>query len=178
MATDVECPLIQFRRDAPQSPLADFDETLVQPSPAETTAMKPNLGIAIFIGWMTQLGLSALLPIVGIVVGRMASMIAGGDGSWGEHSHSPSQPEWHLVQGTVFLGSFIAAWLAAYLAPRRVKTYATSLLMLVVLGKLFEQLPRSPSVLALAEWWLAPCLGIVVGAIVARLTIAKSSSSS
>ena len=77
--------------------------------------MKTNLGIAIFVGWMTQLGLSTLLPTIAIVFGRAASMLGGGDGSWGDHAVDPREPGWHLIQAFILLGSVIAAWLTGYL---------------------------------------------------------------
>ncbi len=139
--------------------------------------MKSNLGIAIFVGWMTQLGLSTLLPTIAIVVGRAVSMAGGGDGRWGDHAADPQQEGWHLVQAVILLGSVIAAWLAGYLAPRKLTISATGLILLVLLAKAFEQLPIRHSASVVIEWVLSPCLGIVAGAMMARLTFRKESTS-
>jgi len=138
--------------------------------------MKANLGIAVFVGWMTQLGLSILLPTTAIVFGRAASMLFGGDGSWGDHASDPREPAWHLIQASILLGSVIAAWLTGYLAPRRFALAATALILLVLAAKVFEQFPMPPSPSVLVEWMLAPCLGIVVGTMGARLTVARPRS--
>ena len=131
--------------------------------------MKPNLGVAVFVGWMTQLGLSALLPGVAIVIGRGISMASGGDGSWGEHANQPHESGWHLTQAMIFLGAFIAGYLAGRLVPRRIAMSAAALFLLVILGKFFEQFPMPPTVFALIEWGLAPSVGIVVGSATAWL---------
>ena len=139
--------------------------------------MRTNLGIAIFVGWMTQLALSSLLPIIAIVFGRAASMLAGGDGSWGDHSADPRHPAWHLMQASILLGSAIAAWLTGYLAPRRHASSATALTLLVLVAKAFEQLPMRHSPSVLVEWTIAPCLGIIFGTMVARRAVARPRSS-
>jgi hypothetical protein len=139
--------------------------------------MKTNLGIAIFVGWMTQLGLSSLLPATAIVLGRTASMLSGGDSSWGDHASDPWEPAWHLIQASILLGSAIAAWLTGYLAPRRPALAATALILLVLVAKAFEQFPMPPSPSVLVEWVIAPCLGIVIGTMAARLTVAGRRSS-
>ena len=135
--------------------------------------MRTNLGIAIFVGWMIQLALSNLLPTIAIVFGRGASMLAGGDGRWVDHAADPREPAWHLMQASILLASVIAAWLTAYLAPSRFALAATALTLLVLLAKAFEQLPMPPSSSALAEWMIAPFLGIAVGTMAARLTVAR-----
>jgi hypothetical protein len=139
--------------------------------------MKPNLGIAIFVGWMTQLGLSTLLPTIAIVIGRAVSVAGGGDGGWGDHATDPRQAGWHLVQAVILLGSVIAAWIAGYLAPRKLAISATVLILLVLLAKAFEQLPIRHSAPDVVEWVLSPCLGIAAGAMMARLTFRKESTS-
>jgi hypothetical protein len=138
--------------------------------------MKSNLGIAIFVGWMTQLTLSSLLPTIAVVVGRAASMLGGGDGGWGDHAVDPREPGWHLIQVSILLGSVIAAWFAGYLAPRRVVLAATALIPLVLAAKAFEQFPMPLTAPVLVEWAIAPCLGIIVGSIAARLTVARPRS--
>jgi hypothetical protein len=132
--------------------------------------MRIKTGTAIFVGWMTQLGLSALLPTIALAVGRAAYMAGGGEGSWGEYAHDPGQSGWHLTQAAILIGSCVAGWLAGRLAPGRPVTSAVALLLLTFLSRMFEQLPMPPLPLALLEWTLAPCIGIIAGSIGARLT--------
>ena len=93
-----------------------------------------------------------------------------------DHASDPREPAWHLIQASILLGSVIAAWLTGYLAPRRFALAATALILLVLAAKVFEQFPMPPSPSVLVEWMLAPCLGIVVGTMAARLTVARPRS--
>jgi hypothetical protein len=130
--------------------------------------MKRRLSLAIFIGWLCQLGLSALLPDMAIIAGRAVSMMIGSDYSWADHTHDSRLPGWHVVQGAIFVASALAGFLAAYLAPRKTFRLGAALIFLMLLGNFFEQLPMPPSPLIVLEWMLGPCLGIVLGLLIER----------
>ena len=130
--------------------------------------MKRRLSLAILIGCLCQLGLSALLPDIAVVAGRAVSMTIGADYSWADHTRDSRLPGWHVVQGAIIVASALAGFLAAYLAPRKTFRLGAALVFLVLLGIFFEQLPMPPRPLIVLEWILGPCLGIVLGLLMER----------
>jgi hypothetical protein len=50
-------------------------------------------------------------------------------------------------------------------------------MLLVLVAKAVEHFPMPASVPVLVEWVLAPCLGISVGSMAARLTVARARGS-
>jgi MFS family permease len=130
-------------------------------SSAESVPLKRSLWLAIIVGWLAQLALASLLPLIAQVVGRLWAGEAGD--SWAEHTRSTSEFGWFVIQGAVFFASVLAGVLAGYLAPRRPVVVAVVLVLLSLAVTFFEQLP-SPRTLTLTLFWvLLPCAGLVVG---------------
>jgi len=125
--------------------------------------MRRTVWLAVLLGWLAQLGLSTLLPIIGEVAWRSLAMASGAPDSWAEHTRDASHLGWRIAQGLVFLASFTAGALAGYFTPRRPFFVATILVVLSLVGSAFQQLPSPRSLVILLAWVLAPCLGLICG---------------
>ena len=132
-------------------------------SAAPQQNLKRTLWLAVLVGWLAQLGLSLLLPVIGEVAGRSFAMATGSSDSWAEHTQNASHFGWQVVQFLVFFASLAAGALAAYLTPRKPWVVAAVLVVLSLASSVFQQLPspRSPGILL--TWILAPCIGVVFG---------------
>jgi hypothetical protein len=119
------------------------------------------LGIA--AGWLAQLGLKTLLPIVVLVGLSYWQLWTGGQSRWLESPPRSSDPAWYGVQAAMFFGSFLAGVLAARLVPKRSLLLPAALVVLSLLSTAFEQLPMPISATVLTIWTAGPCLGLVAG---------------
>ncbi|HEU4817685.1 hypothetical protein [Janthinobacterium sp.] len=103
--------------------------------------------LAVMAGWLLQLALKALLPLVLQAAGA---------------SH------WYASQAAIFMGSAIAGGLAARLAPGRPLAVASALVVLSLLSACFEQFPQPMSAMVALVWLGGPCLGLIAGVLLAR----------
>ncbi|KAB8058272.1 hypothetical protein GCN74_17050 [Janthinobacterium sp. FT14W] len=113
---------------------------------APADARRP-VWIAVMAGWLLQLVLKALLPLV---------------------LQAASAPHWYALPGAIFIGSAIAGGLAARLAPGRLMAVASALVGLSLLSACFEQFPQPMSAMVALLWLGGPCLGLIVGVLLAR----------
>jgi hypothetical protein len=126
--------------------------------------------LGVLVGWLAQLGLTTLLPIVAIVAGRTWGMATGVEGGWVDQTQRAMLFGWLVIQLVVFGGSVVAGAIGAYLAPRRSWAVPLALVLLSLLASVFQQLPSPRSTEALLIWMLGPCVGLLTGvAIVWRL---------
>ncbi|WP_139178907.1 hypothetical protein [Janthinobacterium sp. YR213] len=97
--------------------------------------------------WLLQLGLKALPPLV---------------------LQAASATHWYVLQAAIFIGSAIAAGLAARLAPGKPLAVASALVVLSLLSACFEQFPQAMSAIMALVWLGGSCLGLIVGVSLAR----------
>ena len=107
-----------------------------------------SIWVGITAGWLVQLALKAILPLLVLAV------LAG--------------PFWYVSQAAIFIGSAIAGGLAARLAPAKPLAVATALIFLSLLSSSFEQFPQPLSIMVLFIWLGGPCLGLIMGVVLAR----------
>jgi hypothetical protein len=119
------------------------------------------LGIA--VGWLAQLGLKTLLPIVVLVGLSYWQLWTGGQSPWLQSSPRSSDPAWYGVQAAIFFGSVLAGVLAARLVRKRSLLLPVALVVLSLLSTAFEQFPMPLSASVLSIWAAGPCLGLVAG---------------
>lgn len=104
--------------------------------------------VGIAAGWLVQLALKAILPLLVLAV------LAG--------------PFWYVSQAAIFIGSAIAGGLAVRLARGKPFAVATALIFLSLLSSSFEQFPQPLSITVLLIWLGGPCLGLIMGVVLAR----------
>jgi len=139
-----------------------------EPHPA-TALLKRSIWLGIAVGWLSQLGLKTILPIVVLVGIRFWSLETESKSLWLEESGDSTHPVWYALQASVFLGSVIAGALAAMLSPRNSLTVPTALVVLSLLATGFEQFPRPLSHTVMLVWAVGPCVGLILGWLLVRL---------
>ena len=115
-------------------------------SPPTKALLGHSVWLGIVVGWLSQLGLKTLLPLVVLVGVRLLSLETENESLWLEHPGGSSHPFWYALQASIFIGSIIAGMLAALLAPRRAIVVPIALVILSLLATAFEQFPRPLSV--------------------------------
>jgi hypothetical protein len=135
-----------------------------------TKTERRSVWLGVLVGWLAQLGLTTLLPIVTIVAGQTWAMATGVEVGWVDQTQRAMLVGWLVIQLVVFGGSVVAGAVGAYLAPRRSWAVPLALVLLSLLASVFQQLPWPRSTEALLIWMLGPCVGSLTGiAIVWRL---------
>lgn len=81
--------------------------------------IKRSVWLGFGVGWLTQLGLKTILPVVVLVGVRFFSLETESKSLWLENPSDSSHPVWYALQASVFLGSVLAGCLAAMLSPRK-----------------------------------------------------------
>lgn len=107
-----------------------------------------SIWVGVAAGWLVQLALKAILPLLVLAV------LAG--------------PFWYVSQAAIFIGSAIAGGLAARLAPGKPLAVAAALVLLSLLSSSFEQFPQPLSGMVQFIWLGGPCLGLIMGLVLAR----------
>lgn len=131
--------------------------------------IKRSVWLGVGVGWLTQLGLKTLLPIVVLVGVRFFSLQTEKEALWLENPDDSSHPVWYALQASVFVGSVLAGWLAGKLSPRKSVLTPIALVVLSLVATGFEQFPRPMSTVVLLVWAAGPCAGLLVGWLLARL---------
>jgi hypothetical protein len=142
--------------------------------PSQKSAIKRSIWLGIAVGWLVQIGLKTILPNVVLIGARFWSLEAESRSLWLENPSDSSHPVWYALQTTVFIGSIFAGGLAARLAPRGSLAVPITLVGLSLLTTGFEQFPGPLSAEPLSStvvfiWAGGPCVGLVVGVLLARL---------
>ena len=125
--------------------------------------VKRSIWLGLGVGWLAQLGLKAILPILVLVGLRFFSLATESKSLWLEEPSSSAHPAWYALQASVFLGSVLAGCLAAVLAPRQSIVVPAALVVLSLLATAFEQFPRPMSTGVMLVWAVGPCIGLLVG---------------
>jgi len=146
--------------------------TNVEQTPA---AARRPVWLGITVGWLAQLGLKALLPIV-VMVGLSYWQLATGGQPSIQSPPRSNDPAWYGVQVAIFLGSVLAGFLAARLAPGRTVPLALGLAAMSLLTTFFEQFPMPLSGTTILIWTAGPCLGLLAGVWLARLSASAVAS--
>ena len=81
--------------------------------------IKRSAWLGLIVGWLAQLGLKTVLPVVVLVGLRFFSVEGENKSLWLENPNDSTHPVWYALQASVFLGSVAAGWLAAELSPRK-----------------------------------------------------------
>jgi hypothetical protein len=130
---------------------------------SDQSMLKPSAWLGIFVGWLAQLGLKTILPLVVLVAIRMWSLEGDDKALWLEDPEDSSHPVWYALQASIFLGSIVAGALAGRLSPSRSIAVPLVLVILSLLATFFEQFPRHSDPVALTIWSLGPCIGLLTG---------------
>ena len=130
--------------------------------PSHDGARRP-IWLGIVVGWLAQLGLKTLLPIVVLVGWSYWQHWVGVQSPSIQSPPRSSDPAWYGAQAAVFLGSVLAGILAARLVSRRSRLLPIALVVLSLLSTAFEQFPMPLSATVLSIWALGPCLGLIAG---------------
>jgi hypothetical protein len=130
--------------------------------------MKRTVWLGIAVGWLTQLGLKTILPIMVLLAIRMWSLATDNKAAWIENPDDAGRSAWYVVQASIFFGSILAGMLAGRLSPRRSVVVPAALVLLSLLVTVFEQFPRPISPLVTVIWVGGPCVGLLVGVLIGR----------
>lgn len=136
--------------------------------------IKPSLWLGISVGFLTQLGLKTLLPVLALFCVRFLSLTTENDALWLEDSGDSSHPVWYVLQASIFLGSAVAGALAAVLSLSKSWLLPAVLVLLSLQVTWFEQFPLHLSPIVLLVWTGGPCLGLVLGIWLARFKLRLS----
>ena len=137
-----------------------------RPSPA---FIKRSVWLGLSVGWLTQLGLKALLPGVVLVGARFFSLETENKSLWLENPSDSSHPVWYALQASILLGSVLAGWLAGKLSPRKSLMVPMALIILSLVATAFEQFPRPMSTTVMLMWVAGPCVGLFLGWLLVQL---------
>lgn len=130
---------------------------------------KRSVWLGVLVGWLAQIALKSILPMLVFVGLNVLSVATGGDAIYEPQARNALEPAWLIQQGAIFAASILAGILAALLAPPRAVAVPVTLAVLSLLATFFEQLPMPLSGPRIALWTIAPCLGVVLGVLVMRL---------
>ncbi len=131
--------------------------------------IKRSVWLGLIVGWLAQLGLKTILPIVVLVGVRYFSLETENKSLWLEEPSDSSHPVWYVLQASVFLGSVVAGCLAAMLSPRRSLMVPIALVVLSLVATGFEQFPRPMSSSVMLTWVAGPCIGLFLGWLLVQL---------
>jgi hypothetical protein len=131
--------------------------------------LKRSVWLGIGVGWLAQLGLKTILPIVALVAIRFFSLETEWSSLWLEDPSDSSHPVWYALQAAAFLGSMLAGSLAALLSPRKSIVVPVALVILSLLATGFKQFPRPMSPVVTLFWAAGPCAGPLFGWLLVRL---------
>jgi hypothetical protein len=130
---------------------------------------KRSVWLGVLVGWLTQIALKLILPMLVFVGLNLLSVATGGDALYEPQARNALEPAWLIQQGAIFAASILAGMLAALLSPPRAVAVPVALAALSLLTTFFEQLPLPLSGPRIALWTLAPCLGVVLGVLGTQL---------
>jgi hypothetical protein len=131
--------------------------------------VKRSVWLGLGVGWLAQLGLKEILPIVVLVAIRLFSLEAEKSSLWLEDPNDSSHPVWYALQAAVFVGSVLAGSLAALLSPRKSLVVPAALVILSLLATGFDQFPRPMTPVVTLVWAAGPCTGLLLGWLLVRL---------
>lgn len=131
--------------------------------------VKRSVWLGLSVGWLTQLGLKTILPVVVLVGVRFISLETENKSLWLEEPSDSSHPVWYALQVSVLLGSVLAGWFAAILSPRKSIMVPVALVILSLVATAFEQFPKPMSATVMLIWAAGPCVGLFVGWLLVQL---------
>lgn len=137
--------------------------------PDQTATFKRSVWLGVLVGWLAQMALKLILPMLVFVGLNVLSVATGGDALYEPQARNALEPAWLIQQGAIFAASILAGMLAALLSPPRDVAVPAALTVLSLLATFFEQLPMPMSGPHIALWIVGPCLGVVLGVRVMRL---------
>lgn len=119
------------------------------------------LGIA--VGFLAQLGLKTLLPMIVLFATRGWSLATDNPSLWLEYPDNTRHSVWYAMQASVFAGSILAGAMAAVLVSRRSLALPFALVTLSLVATGFEQFPQPFTASVSVIWTGGPCSGILLG---------------
>ena len=137
-------------------------------------SIQPSAWLGIGVGWLAQLGLRTLLPVVVLVSVRFLSLEIDDKALWLENPSNSQHPVWYALQASVFVGSLIAGGLAARLSPPRSPAVPIALVLLSLFSTWFEQFPAPLSVGITLIWIGSPCGGLILGYCLVRRLVRRT----
>jgi hypothetical protein len=124
------------------------------------------LGIA--VGFLAQLGVKTLLPMIVLVATRSWSQAMDNPSLWLEYPDNTRHPVWYAMQASVFAGSILAGTVASMLVSRRSLALPFALVTLSLIATGFEQFPQPFTASVNFIWTGGPCFGLLLGVFLDR----------
>ncbi|WP_426190050.1 hypothetical protein [Massilia sp. DWR3-1-1] len=137
-------------------------------SPPAEPPKKAKLWLGLTVGWLAQLGLKTIVPLLVLVGFSFLSRQSENPGRWLEAPFDSSHPLWYALQLSIGLSSFCAGALGGFLSGGRYRALAFGLALLSLLTTFFEQFPLHASTVTLLIWTFGPCVGVVAGVAFSR----------
>jgi hypothetical protein len=142
----------------------------------QATGSRRPVGLGIAVGWLVLLILKTLVPILVLVGMAYWHFWTTGVSASFQNPPPTSDPVWYAVQAAIGLGTILAGFLAARLAPGRPVPLALGLVAMSLLTTFFEQFPMPLSATAIVIWTAGPCLGLLAGVWLARVSASAAAS--
>gem|GEM_PF-2236524 len=136
--------------------------------PDSISACGRSVWFGIAVGWLAQLGLKTVLPLMVLFATRYWSLTTDNTSLWLEHPGDSRHPVWYAMQASVFAGSILAGTVAAMLVSRGSFALAVALVVLSLIATAFEQFPQPLTTSVILIWIVGPCFGILVGVLLGR----------
>lgn len=127
-----------------------------------------SVWFGIAVGFLAQLGLKTLLPLMVLFATRSWSLAMDSPSLWLEYPDDSRHPVWYALQASVFAGSILAGAVAAMLVSRRSLALPVALVTLSLIATAFEQFPRPLTTSVNFIWTGGPCFGLLVGVLLGR----------
>ena len=121
------------------------------------------VGLGIAVGWLVLLVLKTLVPIFLLAGAAYWHFWKTGVSASFQNPPPTSDPVWYWVQAAIGLGTVLAGYLAARLAPGRPVALALGLVAMSLMTTFFEQFPMPLSGTTILIWTAAPCIGLLAG---------------
>lgn len=140
----------------------------MQAEPTQTFTFKRSVWLGVLCGWMAQLALTALLPILVFVALNFLALATGSTHNYEPVALRTTEPAWPIQEASIFAASLLAGGLAALLSPPRSIKVPVALVLLSLLATCFQQFPLPMSVRVSIIWTAAPVLGLLTGILLTR----------
>ena len=145
-----------------------YSKTLMPDLPDSIPSRGRTVWFGIAVGFLAQLGLRTLLPMMVLFATRTWSQMMDSPSLWMEYPDDSRHPVWYALQASVCAGSILAGIVAAILAPRRSLALPVGLVTLSLIANAFEQFPRPLTTLVNLIWTAGPCVGLLIGVLWGR----------
>jgi len=143
---------------------------------APAAAPRRPVGLGIAVGWLGLLVLKILVPFLVLTGVAFWHVWTTGRPASFQNPPPASDPVWYGIQAAIAFATVLAGYLAARLAPGRPVPLALGLVAMSLLTTFFEQFPMPLSGTTILIWTAGPCLGLLAGVWLARVSASAAAS--